>query len=367
VKTKKNKKKQKKTKETKETEITEKNMQPYVPTKLKGAIFIGHLVPDLDSVAGAIAAAELYGGKALCTEELNSETQYCLNYWGFSSPRCISDVDFNEIQNSSFCLIDHQQVPQIHPLVPRSKIVGIIDHHALQNATIVTDFPVHVDIRPWGSVSTIVAHQFYLIQGQPPSQKLAGLLLSAILSDTLNLNGPTTTQMDMDMVKLLARVAGVEKNLEDFVEKQFQAKSEVLKQMSALQLCQLDRKLFSFKSAEENTVKICFSVIETTDDMVVLEKEKELFHSLEMIKKNSHKEFNIFYLAVVNIVSLRSTILCSDLMETHIGCVSFGSVEHEIVYTNDNKTQCKIRLNKLVSRKNDFIPLLSKFFSVCVK
>lgn len=114
-------------------------------------------------------------------------------------------------------------------------------------------------------------------------------------------------------------------------------------------------------------MKICFSVIETTDDMVVLEKEKELFHSSEMIKKNSHKEFNIFYLAVVNIVSLRSTILCSDLMETQIGCVSFGSVEHEIVYTNDNKTQCKIRLNKLVSRKNDFIPLLSKFFSVSVK
>ena len=339
-------------------------LPPYIPSKLKGATFIGHLVPDLDSVAGAIAAAELYEGKVLCTENVNSETEFCLEYWGFASPPCISDIDIDEIHQSSFCLIDHQQTPQIHPLVPRNKIIGIIDHHALQNACIVTDFPIYVDIRPVGSVSTIIAHQYYMIKGESPSPSLSGLLLSAILSDTLNLNGPTTTEDDIRMVKILSVVAGVENCLEELVQKQFQAKSEVLKQMSAYQLCQLDRKIFSFQDEQGRPVNICFSVVETTDDMTVLEKEKELFLAMKEIKTSRYREFNIFYLAVVNIVSLRSTILCSDIMETRIGCAAVGSVKHEITYTNADKTQCKIALDKLVSRKNDFIPLLSKFFSV---
>jgi inorganic pyrophosphatase/exopolyphosphatase len=342
-------------------------MEPYIPKKLKGAFFIGHLVPDLDSVAGAIAAAELYEGKVLCSEEVNSETKFCLEYWNIPFPEIISDLDAGILENSSFCLIDHQQTSQIHPLVPKNKVVGIIDHHALQNATLVTDFPIHIDIRPWGSVSTIIAHQFYTVTIQPPPPKLAGLLLSAILSDTLNLHGPTTTEIDIQMVERLSRVAGIETKLDELVEKQFKAKSDILNQMSAKQLCHLDRKLFSFKCDDTDTPKlnICFSVVETTDDTSVLQKEKELFLSIEEMKRVYHKEFNICFLAVVNIVSLRSTILCSGALETSIGCAAFCSEKKDIMitYTNFEKTQCKISLEKLVSRKNDFIPLLSKVFS----
>jgi len=64
--------------------------------------------------------------------------------------------------------------------------VGVIDHHALQNSTIVTDMPIYIDIRPWGSMSTIIAHTFSTLNRRP-KKSTAGMLLSAILSDTLNL------------------------------------------------------------------------------------------------------------------------------------------------------------------------------------
>lgn len=66
-------------------------------------------------------------------------------------------------------------------------------HHALQSKTIVTDKPIYIDIRPWGSMSTIIAHTFLTHSRRPPI-KVAGMLLCAILSDTLNLQGPTTTE-----------------------------------------------------------------------------------------------------------------------------------------------------------------------------
>ena len=62
--------------------------------------------------------------------------------------------------------------------------------------------PIYLDIRPWGSMSTIVAHTYFSM-GRRPSKTIAGMLLCAILSDTLNLLGPTTTEWDKMIVALL--------------------------------------------------------------------------------------------------------------------------------------------------------------------
>jgi manganese-dependent inorganic pyrophosphatase len=84
------------------------------------------------------------------------------------------------------CLVDHQQTSQLNKAIDVARIVGVIDHHALQNATIVTDMPIYIDIRPWGSMSTIIAHTF-ISNNRRPTKGTAGMLLCAILSDTLNL------------------------------------------------------------------------------------------------------------------------------------------------------------------------------------
>ncbi len=126
----------------------------FLPEMLKDALFVGHLVTDLDSVAGAIGAAALYGGKAVIASDVNSETQFALDYWKVETPPRIEDV-LKEKPDLDVCLVDHQQTSQMNPCINVDKIVGVIDHHALQSKTIVTDKPIYIDIRPWGSMSTM--------------------------------------------------------------------------------------------------------------------------------------------------------------------------------------------------------------------
>ena len=79
------------------------------------------------------------------------------------------------------CLVDFQQQSQLNPSIPMGNIVGVIDHHALQSNTIVTEKPIFVDIRPWGCMSSIVAHS-YAVTGTFLPKPIAGCLLSAILT-----------------------------------------------------------------------------------------------------------------------------------------------------------------------------------------
>ena len=168
------------------------NIDLFLPDVLKNAVFVGHLVTDLDSVAGAIGAAALYGGTPALASPINSETVFAFQEWGVPMPQYIEDV-IEENPKADVCLVDHQQTSQLNPCIPVDNIVGVIDHHALQSKTIVTGKPIYVDIRPWGSMSTIIAHTFLTHKRRPP-KAVAGMLLCAILSDTLNLLGPTTTE-----------------------------------------------------------------------------------------------------------------------------------------------------------------------------
>ena len=128
-------------------------VQAYIPPTLEDSLFCGHLVTDLDSIAGAMGAAELYGGTASRASEVNSETQFALDYWGLEKPRPIEEL-LEEMPEVGVCLVDHQQTSQLNKSIPVERIVGVIDHHALQNSTIITDMPIYIDIRPWGSMST---------------------------------------------------------------------------------------------------------------------------------------------------------------------------------------------------------------------
>ena len=118
-------------------------VQSYIPPTLKGAIFCGHLVADLDSIAGAIGAAELYGGYPARASEINSETAFALQTWGVQQPEPV-EVCLTKYPESGVCLVDHQQTSQLNKAIPVERIVGVIDHHALQNSTIVTDMPIYI-------------------------------------------------------------------------------------------------------------------------------------------------------------------------------------------------------------------------------
>lgn len=322
----------------------------YIPHILGDAIFCGHLVTDLDSIAGAIGAAELYGGMAARASEVNSETQFALDYWGVPTPLPIEQMVVSQPE-AGICLVDHQQMSQVNPAIDPERIVGVIDHHALQNATIVTDRAIYIDIRPWGSMSTIVAHTFMAVQKRP-RKCVAGMLLCAILSDTLNLMGPTTTDWDRMMVAVLCQIAQV-KDINTLVKAQFKAKSKELESLTTSQLCSGDCKVFTFTSPTFSG-SVGFAVIETTDDGVILARKDELLEAMKAHKADN--SMDIFFLAVVNIVALHSNMLVLGADELSLCQASFPSEDGSTPSAEGGV----YHMGGRVSRKKDYVPFITK-------
>ena len=230
--------------------------------------------------------------------------------------------------------------------------MGVIDHHALQNATIVTDMPIYIDIRPWGSMSSIITHSFLNLRRRP-KKSTAGLMLCAILSDTLNLLSPTTTEWDRLMVSVLIELAEVE-NVQFLASQQFKAKSALLGDLSASALITGDQKIFTYQTASFDG-SVAFAVIETTDDEIILARKGELLVAL--VEDKEEKGVSLSYLAIVNILSLHSTLLLCGPNERHLASIAFP---RGLFIT---ETSCKepvaMDIGNLVSRKKDFIPAIS--------
>ncbi len=278
----------------------------FLPEILKRAVFVGHIVTDLDSVAGAIGAAALYGGTPALASDINSETEFALKEWGIPLPKTIEEV-LAEDANVDICLVDHQQTSQMNPNINVDKIVGVIDHHALQSKTIITDKPIYIDIRPWGSMSTIIAHTF-LTHKRRPQKAVAGILLCAILSDTLNLLGPTTTDWDRLMVAVLSEIVEID-DIQLLASRQFKAKSKDLAHLSAVGLINGDQKSFSYDVPGGFKGEIGFAVVETTDDDIIMDRIEEMLP--EMVARKKEKDMTCLFLAIVNIVKLKSSlVLC---------------------------------------------------------
>lgn len=91
-------------------------IEAYIPPMLTGAIFVGHTATDLDSIAGSIGAAELYGGVAARASEINAETEFALMKWGVEQPPKIEDV-VRELPERQICLVDFQQTSQMNSAI----------------------------------------------------------------------------------------------------------------------------------------------------------------------------------------------------------------------------------------------------------
>lgn len=196
-------------------------------------------------------------------------------------------------------------------------------------------------------MSTIIAHTF-LTHRRRPSKTVAGMLLCAILSDTLNLLGPTTTEWDRLMVAVLADLAEV-KDIQLLASRQFKAKSRDLASLSAVGLVNGDQKSFSFEVKDGFSGDIGFAVVETTDDKVIMDRIDELLPEMIVCKKE--RNYSCLFLAVVNIVKLHSNLLLCGPTEQCLAEKSFGG---ELL-----REGTVMNLGNRVSRKKDFIPAIT--------
>lgn len=184
---------------------------------------VGHKNPDTDSVTAAIAYAELMkaqGEDAIpCMQgAMNPETETVLSRFGVAAPEIMSDATGKQI-----ALVDHSDLAQAPDNLTADSVVAIVDHHKIGDVT--TNNPILACVEPVGCTGTVLKHM-YDAAGVTVDSKVAGLMLAAILSDTVNFKSPTCTDADKKAVAELKEIAGVSDTDELFME-MLKAKSSI--------------------------------------------------------------------------------------------------------------------------------------------
>lgn len=168
---------------------------------------LGHKSPDTDSVTAAIAFAELQqelGVDAVPCRQgaLNPETELVLQKFGFPSPELRTDVT-----DKQYMLVDHSDIKQAPDNWNKGELLAIVDHHKIGDIT--TSSPILFCAMPVGCTGTVLYTLYKDVYKKPIGPKVAGLMLSAILSDTVLFKSATCTQADKDVAAALAQLAGM--------------------------------------------------------------------------------------------------------------------------------------------------------------
>lgn len=241
-----------------------------------------------------------------------------------------SDVN-NKIRKKVF-LVDHNEKEQSVDGLDDADIIGVVDHHKL--GTVGTTQPINFRNMPVGCTATII-FQLYKENGILIPRNIAGLMLSAIISDTLLFRSPTTSQLDIDTANKLAKICNI--NMEEYAIEMFKAGSSIKGKT-------MEEVLFNdFKIFNEDDYKIGIGQINTLNIDTIINKQDELLETIEREGKNS--EYDILALFVTDIIKEGSYIFFSNKSK-HI---------LERAFEIEELTQCYY-LPNIISRKKQIIP-----------
>jgi len=306
-------------------------------------LIIGHKNPDTDSVVAALAYTQLKNQldrennyKAAACGTLNNETKFVLDYFKITPPLIIEDLSN---WTGKIILLDHTEISQSPKGLNTDEIIEILDHHRLGGLQ--TANQVFARIEPLGATSTIVA-KIFKEKEILPDQKTAQLLIAGIISDTLFLQGPTTTEEDKNTLEKLNQIAQID-NLEDLANKMFEAKSD-LSNIPISEVLTKDYKEFDF-----GTKKVGIGVCETIKPESVLKFKKELIEELKRLKEKD--SLDLIYFMVTDILNKRSQMIISGEEEQIVAEKVFGGE------TQDGL----LDMGGIISRKKEVVPPLEKF------
>ncbi len=174
----------------------------------------GHTCPDTDSIAAAISYSYLkrqLGMDAIAVRagEINKESAFALDHFGMEAPKLVASVARvnEEEEKQKVILVDHNESKQCINGIGDAEVLEVIDHHRLGDLE--TENPIFILIRPVGCVNTVI-YGLYQQYGVEIPKRIAGMMLSAVISDTVLFRSPTTTDPDREAVKALAEIAGVD-------------------------------------------------------------------------------------------------------------------------------------------------------------
>ena len=302
-------------------------------------LVIGHKNPDTDSICSAIAYSELkkklgQNTKPVRAGELNKETEFVMDYFKSEIPALNLDISGRDV-----ILVDHNERTQTADGFEEAKVLELIDHHRIANFNV--DEPLKVRMEPVGCTSTII-FDMYKENGLLPDKITAGLMLSAIISDTLLFKSPTCTEKDTIAGRELSKIAEIDLAVYGV---------EMLKAGTALddktinELLNMDMKIF-----DVNDFKIGIAQINAVDEKAILAKKEEILLEISNIMKSDN--LNMFMFVVTNILTNNSMGLVAGEKQEIIEKV-FGS---KIINS-------ELALEGIVSRKKQIVPPLTKALS----
>ncbi len=302
-------------------------------------IVLGHQNPDCDSLCSAIALSALFnkiGTQATpaLQGEPNPEAQFLLEKANLEKPKILTSV-----AGENVFLVDFSDWGQGPSDMKKAKILGIVDHHKLGDIT--TTEPVECWIWPVGCSATIV-YNMYKFHNQDVDANIAKLMMGAIISDTVNFKGPTTTQMDKDAVKGLAKIAGVA-DIEEFAREQFDAKSDIT-HVPAAELIMRDQKVFEMAGQ-----KLAIGQLELTSLDTALNKKTQMLAELEKLQEEKDYHSTIVLLTDINKLDTTALIISKD-------------ADKVAQALNSKVTDHTFELPGVVSRKKQIIPFLQAAF-----
>lgn len=308
---------------------------------MEKALIFGHKNPDTDTICSAIAYADLktklgQDVEAVRLGEVNGETQFALDQFKLAAPRLIKTAA-NEV--NKVILVDHNERQQSVSDIEEVTVVEVIDHHRIANFE--TSQPLYFRAEPVGCTATIL-NKLYKENGVEISAPIAGLMLSAIISDSLLFKSPTCTEQDVAAARELAAIAGVD--ADSYGLEMLKAGAD-LSQKTIAELISLDAKEFAMGQAKVEIAQV--NAIDVND---VLVKQPELEAAIEAII--SSKGLDLFVFVVTDILNNDSVALAYG--------ASTKAVEKAY---NVTLSDSRALLKGVVSRKSQIVPVLTEAFN----
>lgn len=301
-------------------------------------LVFGHQNPDTDTIASAIAYAHLLNetgtpSQAVALGQANEETTFALNYFKVEMPRIVETVA-NETKQVA--LVDHNEAQQSVSDIQDVEVVAVVDHHRIANFE--TANPLYYRAEPLGCTATIL-YKMYREKDIEIPKSIAGLMLSAIISDTLLFKSPTCTVEDELVAIELATIAQVD--AQEYGLELLKAGTN-LSSKSTEELLNLDAKSFGMG---DKTVRI--AQVNTVDENELLAKQAEF--EAAMAAENTANSYDLFVFVVTNILTSDSVAIIAGEPKEAVEKAFNGKVVNNV-----------ISLPGVVSRKKQVVPQLTE-------
>ncbi|WP_435908140.1 manganese-dependent inorganic pyrophosphatase [Macrococcus capreoli] len=299
----------------------------------------GHKNPDTDTVTSALVMEDLQKAlgkdiEAVRLGDLNGETEYALKHFNVNAPRVLERLHGEEV-----ILVDHNEFQQSADGIEDANILMVVDHHRIANFE--TAGPLYYRAEPVGCTATIL-NKMYKEHSVEIKPEIAGLMVSAIISDSLLFKSPTCTEEDVKAAEELAAIANID--LQTYGLEMLKAGAKT-SDKTPEELLNIDAKSFSMGEHEVRVAQV-----NTVDIDEVLSRQEELENAINA--ETAQEGYALFVLVVTDILNSNSKVLALGAQQ--------AAVEKAFNVTLNNNTAL---LEGVVSRKKQVVPQLTEALS----